>query len=146
MNLFFYLYKIKSVNNLVKTGYSLTVLFVFLSFVFGPFIYKLWLNARLGLNYNLIYLIILISFLDVIYSTIIIPQRSINQFFKFTIFRFIVSAIALIISLLLFYLSFQFITYFYILLILNFFSITYSIFHVNKFFRLQSKKTENFHG
>ena len=124
----------------------LAVLFVFLSFVFGPFIYKLWLNARLGLNYNLIYLIILISFLDIIYNTIIIPQRSINQFFKFTIFRFIVSAIALIISLLLFYLSFQFITYFYILLILNFFSITYSIFHVNKFFRLQSKKTENFYG
>ena len=124
----------------------LAVLFVFLSFVFGPFIYKLWLNARLGLNYNLIYLMILISFLDVIYNIIILPQRSINQFFKFTIFRFIVSAIALIISLLLFYLSFQFITYFYILLILNFFLIIYSIFQVNKFFRLQSKKNENFHG
>ena len=27
--LLFYLYKIKSVNNLVKTGYTLTVLFVF---------------------------------------------------------------------------------------------------------------------
>ena len=29
----FYLYKIKSVNNLVKTGYSLTVLFVFITIV-----------------------------------------------------------------------------------------------------------------
>jgi len=29
----FYLYKIKSVNKLVKTGYSLTVLFVFLTIV-----------------------------------------------------------------------------------------------------------------
>ena len=29
----FYLYKIKSVNNLVKTGYTLTVLFVFITIV-----------------------------------------------------------------------------------------------------------------
>ena len=29
----FYLYKIKSVNNLVKTGFSLTVLFVFITIV-----------------------------------------------------------------------------------------------------------------
>ena len=29
----FYLYKIKSVNNLVKTGYSLTVLFVFITII-----------------------------------------------------------------------------------------------------------------
>ena len=29
----FYLYKIKCVNNLVKTGYSLTVLFVFITIV-----------------------------------------------------------------------------------------------------------------
>ena len=29
----FYLYKIKSVNNFVKTGYSLTVLFVFITIV-----------------------------------------------------------------------------------------------------------------
>ena len=29
----FYLYKIRSVNNLVKTGYSLTVLFVFITIV-----------------------------------------------------------------------------------------------------------------
>ena len=29
----FYLYKIKSVNNLIKTGYSLTVLFVFITIV-----------------------------------------------------------------------------------------------------------------
>jgi len=31
----FYLYKIKSVNKLVKTGYSLTVLFVFITIVFS---------------------------------------------------------------------------------------------------------------
>ena len=29
----FYLYKIKSVNNLIKTGYSLTVLFVFITII-----------------------------------------------------------------------------------------------------------------
>ena len=29
----FYLYKIKSVNNLVKTGYTLTILFVFITIV-----------------------------------------------------------------------------------------------------------------
>ena len=29
----FYLYKIKSVNNLVKTGYTLTVLFVFITII-----------------------------------------------------------------------------------------------------------------
>ncbi len=29
----FYLYKIKSVNNLIKTGYTLTVLFVFITIV-----------------------------------------------------------------------------------------------------------------
>ena len=29
----YYLYKIKSVNNLIKTGYSLTVLFVFITIV-----------------------------------------------------------------------------------------------------------------
>ena len=29
----FYLYKIESVNNLVKTGYSLTVLFVFITII-----------------------------------------------------------------------------------------------------------------
>jgi len=29
----FYLYKIKSINNLIKTGYSLTVLFVFITIV-----------------------------------------------------------------------------------------------------------------
>ena len=33
----FYLYKIKSVNNLVKTGYSLTVLFVFITIVVSIF-------------------------------------------------------------------------------------------------------------
>ncbi len=29
----FYLYKIKSINNLVKTGYTLTVLFVFITII-----------------------------------------------------------------------------------------------------------------
>ena len=33
----FYLYKIKSVNQLVKTGYSLTVLFVFITIVISIF-------------------------------------------------------------------------------------------------------------
>ena len=33
----FYLYKIKSVNKLVKTGYSLTVLFVFITIVVSIF-------------------------------------------------------------------------------------------------------------
>ena len=33
----FYLYKIKSVNKLVKTGYSLTVLFVFVTIVISIF-------------------------------------------------------------------------------------------------------------
>ena len=33
----FYLYKIKSVNNLVRTGYSLTVLFVFITIVVSVF-------------------------------------------------------------------------------------------------------------
>ena len=33
----FYLYKIKSVNKLVKTGYSLTVLFVFITIVISIF-------------------------------------------------------------------------------------------------------------
>ena len=33
----FYLYKIKSVNNLVKTGYTLTVLFVFITIVVSIF-------------------------------------------------------------------------------------------------------------
>ena len=33
----FYLYKIKSVNNLIKTGYSLTVLFVFITIVVSVF-------------------------------------------------------------------------------------------------------------
>ncbi len=33
----FYLYKIKSVNNLVKIGYSLTVLFVFITIVVSIF-------------------------------------------------------------------------------------------------------------
>ena len=33
----FYLYKIKSVNKLVKTGYSLTVLFVFITIVASIF-------------------------------------------------------------------------------------------------------------
>ena len=36
----FYLYKIKSVNKLVKTGYSLTVLFVFITIVIS--IYTLY--------------------------------------------------------------------------------------------------------
>ncbi len=33
----FYLYKIKSVNKIVKTGYSLTVLFVFITIVISIF-------------------------------------------------------------------------------------------------------------
>ena len=33
----FYLYKIKSVNKLVKTGYSLTVLFVFITIIISIF-------------------------------------------------------------------------------------------------------------
>ena len=33
----FYLYKIKSVNKLVKTGYSLTVLFVFITIVVSSY-------------------------------------------------------------------------------------------------------------
>ena len=33
----FYLYKIKSVNKLVKTGYSLTVLFVFITIIVSIF-------------------------------------------------------------------------------------------------------------
>ena len=33
----FYLYKIKSINKLVKTGYSLTVLFVFITIVVSIF-------------------------------------------------------------------------------------------------------------
>ena len=33
----FYLYKIKSVNNLVKTGFSLTVLFVFITILVSIF-------------------------------------------------------------------------------------------------------------
>jgi len=43
----FYLYKIKSVNKLVKTGYSLTVLFVFITIVVS--IYTLnYYNKTLG--------------------------------------------------------------------------------------------------
>ena len=33
----FYLYKIKTVNNLVKTGFSLTILFVFITIVMSIF-------------------------------------------------------------------------------------------------------------
>ena len=33
----FYLYKIKSINNIVKTGFSLTVLFVFITIVVSIF-------------------------------------------------------------------------------------------------------------
>ena len=33
----FYLYKIKSVNKLVKTGYSLTVLFVFITIIISTY-------------------------------------------------------------------------------------------------------------
>ena len=36
----FYLYKIKSVNKLVKTGYSLTVLFVFITIVISIYTLK----------------------------------------------------------------------------------------------------------
>ena len=36
----FYLYKIKSINKLVKTGYSLTVLFVFITIVVSIYTLK----------------------------------------------------------------------------------------------------------
>ena len=47
----FYLYKIKSVNNIVKTGFSLTVLFVFITIMVSIFTLKYYYKTLVDVDF-----------------------------------------------------------------------------------------------
>jgi len=73
----FYLYKIKSVNKLVKTGYSLTVLFVFITIIISIFTLNYYDKTLVEIDFlhglaesflTLSDFVILFGFIKILYS------------------------------------------------------------------------------
>ena len=131
----------KSLKKLQYNHYKHVQLFLLISAIiilggilFGPYVYELWMSNKFELGIFLTFLIVLFSCSETLKQAIISPKRSMNDFFKFSFSEFVMVIIAQIITCLLLYLNFSFISSFVILLIFNFIMIIIAIFSMKTFY------------
>ena len=119
----------------LKLGLIFLITFLFLSFLFGEYVYTLWLNNSFDLDYYLLTLIILDVIFFISAGSIAFVNKAINKFFPISLFQMIINLIIIIISYLFFSLQQTYYFLFLFNLVGSILIFIYSAYFSRKFYK-----------